>query len=146
MQNYATAEQLVWESTCSEAISSDTLWKLDAYRAALYFLHVARGDCRALAASRPDERVVAQLLEAAGSVSANLAEGYSRATRADRLRMVGYALGSVRECVAWYETARGALADEVVDERLLLVSRLRALILGLLRALRADGPAGRFEP
>ena len=139
-------EQRAWESTCSPAITSDVIWKLDAYRAALFLLHVARGDCQALRAARPDDRIASQLLTAAASVSANLSEGYSRATRADRLRFLGYALGSARECLSWYEAARGVLPDEGVDARLALVTRLRSLLLGLIRSLRGDARgAHRFE-
>ncbi|MDQ6635203.1 MAG: four helix bundle protein [Gemmatimonadota bacterium] len=138
-------EQRAWELTCSPAITSDVLWKLDAYRAALLLLHVSRGDCKTLRA-RPDETVAPQLMSAAASISAHLGEGYSRATRADRLRFLGYALGSTRECVAWFEAARGVLLDSVIDERLVLVMRLRSLLLGLIRSLRGNGggPA-RFE-
>src|SRR5688572_1285033 len=105
MSNQAPVAQLTWESTCSPAITSDVIWKLDAYRAALYLLHTAGEDRRALRASSLDDAVANQLLRAAGSVSANLAEGYSRSTRTDRLRFLSYALGSARECTTWYEAA-----------------------------------------
>lgn len=140
-----TDEQRDWEATCSFAITSDVIWKLDAYRAALFLLHVSRADCKVLRAARPGETVAAQLTSAAASISAHLGEGYGRATRADRLRFFGYALGSTRECVAWFEAARGVLPDPVIDERLVLVMRLRALLLGMIRSLRDSGPP-RFEP
>jgi four helix bundle protein len=147
MPNRMSDEQRAWELTCSRAVTSDVLWKLDAYRAALFLLHVSRGDCKALRAARPDEQVAPQLLSAAASISAHLGEGYSRPTRADRLRFLGYALGSTRECVPWFEAARGLLPDPVIDERLVLVMRLRSLLLGMIRSLR-DGDGGgpnRFQ-
>jgi four helix bundle protein len=138
--------QRAWESTCSPAITSDVIWKLDAYRAALFLLHVARGDCKALRAAHPDDKVASQLLSAAASISAHVGEGYSRGTRADRLRFLGYALGSTRECVSWFEAARSALPDAVIEERLVLVMRLRSLLLGLIRSLRRGGGGpNRFE-
>src|SRR5258705_1736021 len=91
-------------------------------------LHVSRGDCKALRAARPDEQVAPQLLRAAASISAHLGEGYSRPTRADRLRVLGSAVGSTRECVPWLEAARGVLLNPVIDERLVLVMRLRSLL------------------
>ena len=146
MPHHDSNEQREWERTCSPAITSDVIWKLDAYRAALFLLHVSRGDCHTLRAARPDDGIASQLIRAAGSVSANLGEGYSRSTRSDRLRFLGYALGSARECLSWYEAARGVLADEDIDERLLLVTRLRSLLLGLIRSLRSDsGSANRLE-
>jgi four helix bundle protein len=147
MSDRASDEQRAWELTCSPAITSDVIWKLDAYRAALFLAHVSRGDCQLLRAARPDEKAAPQLTEAAASISAHVGEGYSRATRADRLRFLGYALGSTRECVPWYQTARGVLADEVIEERLVLIMRIRALLLGIIRSLRGDGDGpSRFEP
>jgi four helix bundle protein len=133
---------------CSPAITSDVIWRLDAYRAALFLLHVSRGDCKALRAAHPDEEVAPQLIRAAASVSAHLGEGYSRATRADRLRFLGYALGSTRECVSWFEAARDVLLDPVTEERLVLLMRIRSLLLGMIRSLRRGGGGGpnRFEP
>jgi four helix bundle protein len=147
MHNPISDEQRVWESSCSRAITSDVIWKLDVYRAALFLLHVSRGDCKTLRAARPDEKVASQLTDAAASISAHLGEGYSRATRADRLRFLGYALGSTRECVSWLEAARGVLLDPVIEERLMLVMRLRCLLLGMIRSLRRGGGGpNRFEP
>jgi four helix bundle protein len=139
MPDHVSDEQRAWERTCSPAITSDVIWKLDAYRAALFLLHVARVDCRALRAARPEDRTAPQLKDAATSVSAHVGEGYSRATRADRLRFLGYALGSVRECLSWYEAARDVIPDDVVEERLALVARLRSLLLGMIKSLRRDG-------
>jgi four helix bundle protein len=143
----ASAEQLAWEQVCSAAITSDVIWKLDAYRAALFLLHVSRADCRAIRAVRTEEFLEHQLSSAAGSVSAHVSEGYSRATRADRKRFYGYALSSVRECVTWYLTGIDILSADVVETRLTLLARLRALLLGLIRALRDnEGGHSRFEP
>ena len=71
-------------------------------------------------------------------MSANLGEGYSRSTRLDRLRFLGYALGSTRECLTWYEAARGTLPEDVLEQRQQLVTRTRSLLLGLIRSLRGD--------
>ena len=146
-QELESAEQRAWERGCPRAITSDVIWKLDVYRAALFFLHLSRSDCRAMLSARPDDEVAHQLRRAAGSVSANLGEGYSRSTRADRLKFLGYALGSARECVSWYQAARDVLPDEAIEERLHLLSRIRALLLGLIRSLRqAKSASGHFEP
>ena len=87
MAEHDAKAQCEWETTCSTAFTSDVLWKLDAYRAALFLIHSARTDARDLRARGMSRRLTDQLLEAAGSVSGNLSEGYSRPTRADRLRV-----------------------------------------------------------
>src|SRR4051812_17733926 len=114
MAHYDNEQQLAWEQTCSQAITSDVLWKLDVYRVAMYLIHVARQDCRRGRRSRADPWLLSQLIRAAGSVSANLSEGYSRPTRTDRLRFLGYALGSTRECISWYEALRDELSDDLI--------------------------------
>jgi len=59
-----------------------------------------------------DQRTVklsSQLYEALGSISANLAEGYSRGTGKDRARFYEYSLGSARESRDWYYKGRHVL-------------------------------------
>ena len=147
MPDHEAKAQCDWEATCSTAFTSDVLWKLDAYRAALFLVHLARTDARDLRARGMSRRLTDQLLEAAGSVSGNLSEGYSRPTRADRLRFLSYALGSGRECQSWYFTAADDLTAEVIENRLQLLARIRSLLLGLTRAARGRMPPGRdLEP
>jgi four helix bundle protein len=59
-----------------------------------------------------------QPYRALGSVSANLAKGYSRGTGRDRARFYEYALGPARESRDWYYKARHILGDEVTEHRL----------------------------
>jgi four helix bundle protein len=140
------AEQAAWERTCHPAITSDVIWKLDAYRASLFLIHLARRDMRRASKRDFDAELSRQLLRSAGSVSANLAEGFSRSTRADRLRFLDYALGSDRECVSWYETAADVVPPETRSDRFILLARIRSLLLGLIRSYRKRDPRDRFEP
>ena len=148
--NKDSAAQLAWERGCSIEITSDILWKLDVYRAALFLLHLAKSDVRSATRGVHRSDVAAQLISAAGSIAANIGEGYSRSTRADRLRFFGYALGSTRECIAWYLTASDTLESlDTIDARLVLLSRIRALLLGLIRSHRTPRSRNdriRFEP
>jgi four helix bundle protein len=131
-----SAEQLAWEKTCSRAITSDTIWKLDAYRSALFLIPCARMDLRSIPGIRPNDELAVQLLTAAASVSAHIGEGYGRFTLPDQLKHLGYSLGSVRECTSFYEALRDRLPDAVVDQRQELIARTRALTLGYIRSLR----------
>ncbi len=145
MPKFESYDQLAWEQTCSAAITSDPLWKLDVYRASMYLLHVSREDCAAIRRARPRSDTGDQLDDAVGSISANLSEGYSRATRVDRLRLIGYAVGSARECFPWYQASRGVIPDDVIEERLVVLSRIRALLLALTNSLRRKGLDRGFE-
>jgi four helix bundle protein len=120
---------------------------MDAYRAAVFLIHLARTDACELRARGMSRSLTDQLLEAAASVSGNLSEGYSRSTRADRLRFLSYALGSGRECQSWYFAEADDLASETVENRLQLLARIRSLVLGLTRSARKRMPPGHgFEP
>ena len=135
--------QVDWERTCSPHVSSDVVWQLDAYRAALYLQHCVHGD---LIVAKATEGVRDQLTRAASAVAADLAEGYSRSTRTDRIRFYGYALGSIRECSVWYLGLRDSLEEDVLNERLALIGRCRSLLLGMLRSARTtSAPRPRFE-
>ena len=57
---------------------------------------------------------------------------------ADQVKFLGYALGSVRDCISWYEGSRDRLPNAVVDDREMLIARIRALVLGYIRSLRND--------
>jgi four helix bundle protein len=73
-----------------------------------------------------------QLWRSAGSIAANIAEGYSRGTGADRARFYEYALGSARECVVWYEASREILSEDVIGDRIDSLVHVRRLLLATL--------------
>jgi four helix bundle protein len=125
-----------WATRQSSDITGDPLWRLDAYRHAAYVAELARRDAEALAGDTVRAGVAAQLLTAAASIPANIAEGYGRPTTPDRIRYLSYALGSGRETCSWYDATRGALVEEHRAERLARLSRLRRILLGLLSHLR----------
>jgi four helix bundle protein len=145
--NSTPRDQLAWERDCPKAITSDPIWKLVAYRTAFFLLDLARKDAGEAAKRGLSPELTTQLLRAVASISANLAEGYSRSTRADRLRFYGYALGSVRECPSWYRAVQDALSADICTHRLDVLARTRALLLGLIRSTRTpNSPRTDFEP
>jgi len=74
----------------------------------------------------------------------NIAEGYSRSSLADRNRFYGYALGSTREAIAWYDTVRIELGERVDDRQATLI-QVRRLLLTTLRKTRPDGASAIFR-
>lgn len=127
--------QELWETGCSEILRRDLLWKLHVYRASLFLLHCAGEDARALRV-RYRGGVADQLVRAVGSVSANLAEGYSRSGSADRIRLFSYALGSARECITWYVAAGDVIPEPHLTHRQQLLSKIRAMLLRLIESQR----------
>ena len=114
----------------------DPLWRIAAYRYAIQVLDHATDDT-ALLLNRGNARSLGdQLSRAAGSVAANIAEGYSRSSGADRVRLLEYALGSARECRVWYRAARRFLPQASVQQQHRLLGRITRLLLTMIPAER----------
>ena len=134
-----------WLKAVPETITGDTLWRVEAYRLALFVSELAWQDCTKLA---QDKRTIAlsdQLYRAVGSIGANVAEGYSRGTGKDRARFYEYALGSARESRDWYYKGRHVLGTQVIEHRLDLITRIVRLLLTMIpdqrgHVLKEDPP------
>ena len=135
----------VWQKAQPDAIRGDVLWTLDTYRLALYLGELVRGDVRRAKGDEYSD-CRSQLLACASSISANIAEGYSRPTPGDRARFYGYALGSTRESIVWYASLRDAIGDEIVFARYSHLARLRRLLIAIQKSLHAKLPPGSFTP
>jgi len=119
----------------------DPLERLSAYRLGMEAMRVARIDAGDIAAQATMREVAAQLLRAAASIPANIAEGYSRGTTPERRKFLEYALGSARECVVWYETSEHP--DRA--ERLERLTSIRRLLLTMIRTARASVKADQMR-
>jgi four helix bundle protein len=133
-----------WEARQPEAITGDPIWRLNCYRESLFLIDRVRDDMTWLAAPSERRDAKEQLRTAIASICANLAEGYSRASVADRTRFFTYALGSVREATAWYEVLRPPGDQPEINDRLERLGRVRRMLLGLLGRTRKAG--GRKFP
>ena len=122
-----------WEQTVPDSIRGDVLWKMRLYRLALYLGDLSWDDVTALHRDGRTRRVADQLYRAVGSISANVAEGYSRGSGKDRARFYEYSLGSAREARDWYYKARHKLSDEVVAARLDLLAEICRQLIGIIR-------------
>lgn len=127
---------LEWEAGVPAAEKTDWLWRVEPYRLARFLIPQAREDARTLHAHPLGRPLMSQLWRAAGSISANLAEGYSRGTGPDRARFYEYALGSTRECIVWYEASRDILDATVVNERVAQLAHIKRLTLSILPSTR----------
>jgi len=127
----------MWVKTVPAEITSDSLWKMEAYRLALFAADVAWHDVTKLASDRRTWEVASQLYRAVGSIEANISEGYSRGSGRDRARFYEYALGSARESRGWYYKGRHVLAEPVVEHRLRLITQIIRLLLAMVPDQRA---------
>lgn len=60
----------------------------------------------------------AQFIDAADSISANIAEGFGRYHKKDKIKFYHYSRGSVLECIDWLEKSisRNLLTQDQYDE------------------------------
>jgi four helix bundle protein len=121
-----------WELTVPEAITRDGLWKMRVYRLGLFVSDIGWEDVTKLIHDPGTRKLSDQLCRALGSISANIAEGYSRSSGKDRARFYEYALGSARESRDWYYKSRHVLTDSVVEHRVDLCSQIIRLLLTML--------------
>lgn len=111
---------------------ADPLGRVQAYQLALEAARHGRVDARAMLHDPVTRDVGGQLLRALGSIAANIAEGYSRGTVAERRRFFEFALGSARECLVWYETS----GHPELKERAARLISIRRLLLTMIRTCR----------
>jgi four helix bundle protein len=132
-----------WEKTVPVTFKEDTLWKVTAYRYAMFLSDLAWEDVTLLLKDRRTISTADQLYRAVNSVGANIAEGYSRSTGKDRALFYQYALGSARESRDWYFKSRHILGDEAFEQRTKILTEIIRLLLTMIpqqrgRVLRED--------
>ena len=132
-----------WMDTIPDEITLDTLWRVKAYRLGLFVADLGWKDVSRLYQDRRTRGMADQLHRALGSISANVAEGYSRGTGKDRARFYEYALGSTRESRDWYYKCRHVLGDDLTGHRLQLLTEIAKLLLSMVpnqrgRTIRED--------
>ena len=136
-----------WQTSVPDAIKADALWKMKVYRLALFSSDAGWEDVRKLSEERMTRSLSDQLYRSVGSVSANVAEGYSRGTGKDHARFYEYALGSARESRDWYYKARHLLGETVTGHRLSLRSEIIRLLLTMIpqqRSQQMREPRGEY--
>lgn len=125
-----------WLATVPEVITGDKLWTVTAYRLALSIADIGWNDVTKLVEDRRTLSLSDQLYRSLGSISANLAEGYSRGSNKDRVRFYEYALGSARESRDWYYKARSILGETVTAHRMDVITQVIRLVLTMLSQQR----------
>lgn len=123
---------LDWTKTVPKEITQDALWRMEVYRLSLFAGDLAWKDVTKLMQDRRTLKLSDQLYTAVGSVSANIAEGYSRSSHKDQARFYEYALGSAREARNWYFEARFVLSEIVSNHRINFQSQIVRHLLKII--------------
>ena len=128
-----------WQAGVPDEIKGDSLWKLEVYRLGLFAADIAWQDAIVLNKTPLTRGLADQLYRAVCSISANIAEGYSRSTGKDRARFLEYSLGSARESRDWYFKSRHTLKEEVVKHRIDLLTQIVKMLSILTPNQRQKG-------
>jgi len=118
-----------WEAQVPAEFKQDPLWKMDAYRLALYLYDLTWDDCAQMRQDPRGRAIAEQLIRSAGSICANIEEGYGRGFGKQYALFLGYSLGSTRETRGWYYRARKLLTPEIVQQRYNLLTQITGLII-----------------
>src|SRR5688572_7674225 len=118
-----------WALNVPQAMREDPLWRLSAYRFALWLGDLAQlDDAPRIQRDYRTRKHLEQLLDSVGSISANIAEGYGRTTGPERAKFYEYAMSSAREARDWYFKVRHALDPEIVGARIQLLTRVMRIL------------------
>jgi four helix bundle protein len=126
-----------WEASVPRDISDDALWTVEAYRLALFVAEIGWQDTIKISQTKQTVSLADQLFRSLGSISANLAEGYSRSSGRDQARFYEYSLGSARESRDWYYKARHILGEQITTHRLKLLTQIIRLLLAMIPKQRS---------
>jgi four helix bundle protein len=126
-----------WMASVPQELTNDPLWRMEVYRFALFAGDLAWHNVSKLAQDKRTISLADQLYRAVSSISANIAEGYSRHSGKDQARFYEYALGSAREARVWYYHGRHVLTETVVTHRLKLLTKIVRLLLSIIPVERS---------
>ena len=107
----------------------DPIWRLPAYRIALFLSDLLPGDTSALWKTVCPRHVIDQLSRAVDSVRSNISEGYSKYSGRERARYYESALCSAREARDWYRRVIPWLGQDAALERGALLTRVIKILL-----------------
>ncbi len=118
-----------WELKIHQRIGNDPVWQFFGHRKALFLYELLWKDCEKLMQDRRGMAIVDQIIRSAGSISANIEEGYGRGHGKEYAYFLRVALGSARETKGWYWRGRQLLSSKVIDHRLALLDEIISLLV-----------------
>ena len=117
-----------WVRAVHDSIRTDPLWDFQVYQRALFLYDLAWQDCDYLLREERGHTVASQLIRSAGSISANIEEGYGRGYGKDYSLHLRIALAEARESRGWYWRGRHRMPPEVVNHRIKLLDEIIAML------------------
>jgi four helix bundle protein len=128
-----------WLTTVPVEITQDPLCKLEVYRLGLFVAEIGWEDVLLLNKNKLTRDAADQIIRSLDSISANIAEGYSRSTGKDRARYFEYSLGEAREARDRYFKARRVLKQKVVLHGIKLLTQIVKMLNAFVPTQRQRG-------
>lgn len=113
-----------WKEQVPASISGDPLWGFETYQKALFLSDLAWMDSEKLILEPRSKSIASQLMRSAGSIAANIEEGFGRGYGKDYARFLRISLGSARETRGWYYRGRFVFSDDLLTHRLQLLDEI----------------------
>jgi len=121
-----------WLAETPTEIVNDPLWNTELYRLALFIGELAWYDAVKLSLKPPTVAMASQLYQAAGNISAHVAQGHSQTSPTEQAQFYSYAIGDARETRDWYFKAKMVLGTAVMKHRIGLSAQVLRLIFRLI--------------
>ena len=126
-----------WERGVPIDIRTDPIWSLRVYRVALYVAELASHDARRLVTNPVTEGIAGRLVASTVSIGAQIASGYSRMGKKDRVPSYEMALGAAREARDWYLQSRIELGENAANARIATLTAIAKVLVVLIDRSRA---------
>jgi four helix bundle protein len=118
-----------WQKSVPDDLKQDALWQFNIYPKTVFLYDLWWEDCERLMKDVRGKAISAQIIRSAGSISANIEEGFGRGLGADYAYFLRVALGSARETRGWYCRARHLLSTTGLEHRMQLLDEIIAALV-----------------
>ena len=118
-----------WLASVPANLKQDPLWEFEVYPKAILLYDLAWEDCEQLMKDLRGRAIAQQLIRSAGSICANIEEGFGRGYGKEYAHFLRISLGSARETRGWYYRGRKLLSKDVLLHRIGLLDEIVAMLI-----------------